>query len=70
MISAEKINKKFDFIFLDFYSVIDEETLPEIVEYSKMSLKLRKSKDSVVMGWWDIHTPDEFKMSFMKFMDN
>jgi len=70
MISAEQIDKKFDFIFLDFYSVIDEDTLPEIMDYIKVARKLKKSSDSIVMPWLDIYTPYEFIQELNKFLEN
>jgi spermidine synthase len=52
-------DKKFDFIFLDFYDVIDEDTLPVIKRVAKKSKKLLKTNGRV-MGWFDPYTPLEF----------
>jgi len=68
MVSAKQIDKKFDFTFLDFYSLIDEETLPEISEYVKLARQLKKNPDSIVMGWFDIYTADEFREEFARLM--
>lgn len=56
-------NKKYDFVFLDFYDRIDEETLPEIrdmVNGCKRVLKV----GGKIMGWLDPHTPEEFVKEF------
>jgi len=44
----------FDFIFLDFYDIIDEDTLPAIE----------------IVGWWDIYTPDEFTTKFFEIFED
>jgi len=54
---------KYDFIFLDFYEIIDEETLPliaDIVNNSKRILNI----NGKIMGWFDPFTPDEFVEEF------
>ena len=70
MISAKRINKKFDFTFLDFYDIIDEDTLPEIIRYIKMARQLKRSSESIVMPWLDIYTPYEFIQELNKFLEN
>lgn len=57
--------RKFDFIFMDFYDRIDEDTLPEIkdmVEGCKRAQIL--AKGGKIMGWFDPYTPDEFTEQF------
>jgi len=56
-------DKKFDFIFLDFYSLIDEDTLPEIETYVKASKRILNSGGEV-MGWFDPSTPVELAREF------
>lgn len=57
--------RKFDFIFMDFYDRIDEDTLPEIkdmVDGCKRSGILADGGE--IMGWFDPYTPDEFVKEF------
>ena len=56
-------DRKFDFIFLDFYSLIDEETLPEIESYMKASARIMKPYGEV-MGWFDPYTPEDLAKKF------
>ncbi len=58
-------NEKFDFIFLDMYSCIDEETLLDIELYVKLSKRILKLGGEIV-GWQDIYTPEEFITEFYK----
>lgn len=53
---AYETKKMFDFIFLDFYDVIDEETLPLIADMVMACNKILKS-DGKMVGWLDQHTP-------------
>lgn len=57
--------RTFDFIFLDFYDRIDEDTLPDIkdmVEGCKRAQIL--AKGGKIMGWFDPYTPNEFTEQF------
>jgi len=54
-----KTNAKYDFIFLDFYSHIDEETMPQIGDMVKAA-KMCLEYDGILMGWFDPYTVDEF----------
>jgi len=56
-------DKAFDFIFMDFYHFIDEEGLPEIETYVKACKRILR-KDGKIVGWFDIHTPEEFVEPF------
>jgi spermidine synthase len=56
-------DERFDFVFLDMYSCIDEDTLPEIEMYVKSSRKVLKTGGEV-MGWFDTSTPPEFAKEF------
>jgi len=56
-------DRKFDFIFLDFYSLIDEDTLPEIETYVEASTRILKYYGEV-MGWFDPYTPEDFAKEF------
>jgi len=56
-------DRKFDFVFVDCYALIDEETLPMIADYSRACEKvLRPNGDAV--GWFDKSTPEEFVGEF------
>lgn len=61
-------NRKFDFIFMDFYDVIDEDTLPEIAD---MVIGCRRvlAKNGKIMGWFDPYTPDEFVEQFYELFE-
>lgn len=52
-------NAKYDFIFLDFYSHIDEETMPQIEDMVKAA-KACLEYDGILIGWFDPYTVDEF----------
>lgn len=56
-------NKKFDFVFLDGWDIIDEDTLPMIADYVKAAKRLLKDGREVV-GWFDKQTPEEFVKPF------
>jgi spermidine synthase len=53
----------YDFIFMDFYKLIDEDTLPVIKDMVAMAKTKLNSKGKVV-GWLDPHTPAEFYEEF------
>jgi hypothetical protein len=61
-------DREFDFIFLDFYKAIDEDTLPEIADMvSAANLRLKSS--GKLMGWLDKHTDGENYNLFMSLFD-
>ncbi len=55
--------KTFDFIFLDFYGAIDEDTLEELQIYIKTSKKILNDGGEI-MGWFDIYTPEDAANEF------
>jgi len=55
--------EKYDFIFMDFYKLIDEDTLPIIRDMVKAGRSKLTSK-GVICGWLDPHTPAEFYEEF------
>lgn len=59
----------FDFIFLDFYSLIDEDTLPQIKVMTKLAYTKLNPYGNVV-GWFDPSTPQEFVDDFFYTMLN
>jgi spermidine synthase len=60
--------RKFDFIFLDFYDIIDEDTLPEIAD---MVIGCRRvlAKGGEIAGWFDPYTPNEFVKQFYSLFE-
>ena len=58
-----RTKNKYDFIFMDFYKHIDEDTLPEI-EDMVTAAKLCLNKGGIISGWLDPHTPLEFYTKF------
>ncbi|KKM84747.1 hypothetical protein LCGC14_1296150, partial [marine sediment metagenome] len=61
-------NEKFDFIFLDFYDIIDEDTLEDIRVYVELSKRILNDGGEIV-GWYDIYTPDDFANKFFKLFN-
>ncbi|KKM61622.1 hypothetical protein LCGC14_1529880 [marine sediment metagenome] len=55
----------FDFIFLDFYDLIDEEILEDIRVYVELS-KRKLNDGGKIVGWYDIYTADDFVDEFFK----
>lgn len=60
--------RKYDFVFLDFYRAIDEDTLPDIED---MVLGARRvlAPGGRIMGWFDKYTPDEHADKFYNLFD-
>lgn len=55
----------FDFIFLDFYDVIDEDTMEDIRVYVELSKRVLNDGGKIV-GWYDIYTPEDLADEFFK----
>lgn len=55
--------RKYDFIFIDNYTIIDEETLPEIEELVIAAAKILNS-DGIISGWYDKYTLERFTVRF------
>jgi spermidine synthase len=53
-------DKKYDFIFMDFYHFIDEDGLPIIEEYVEVCKKRILKEKGKIVGWFDLYTPEEF----------
>jgi predicted methyltransferase len=58
-------SSKYDFIFIDSYTLIDEDTLVDIKAYVSTSKQIL-NKGGVIQAWWDIYTPDEFEGKFFE----
>ena len=65
---AYETNQMFDFIFLDFYDVIDEDTLPIIADMVVACNRILKSNGKMI-GWLDKHTPGDHASVFMSLFD-
>ena len=57
-----------DFIFLDAWSHIDEDTLPFIADLVQAAKHVLK-KDGSVVGWFDPFTPSEFSKTFFEIFE-
>ena len=55
--------RKYDFIFIDFYSHIDEETLPAITDMVNAAKRVL-AKDGTIICWLDKYTPLEYVEPF------
>jgi len=54
---------RYDFIFLDFYDRIDEDTMPLIKDMANGCRKVL-NPGGIAIGWLDPHTPEEFVQEF------
>jgi len=60
---AYQTNRKYDFIFIDCYDRIDEETLPFIADLTRACIRILKPGGRV-MGWLDKYTPEPYYSLF------
>lgn len=60
--------RRYDFVFLDFYKAIDEETLPEI-EDMVQGAKRVLTPSGKIMGWFDKYTPNEEARRFYNLFE-
>jgi spermidine synthase len=60
--------RKYDFVFLDFYRAIDEETMPDI-EDMVLGAKRILAPGGKIMGWFDKYTPDEYTNKFYSLFE-
>ena len=65
---AYETRQVFDFIFLDFYDVIDEETLPLIADMVMGCNKILKNGGKMI-GWLDQHTSSDHSNIFMSLFE-
>ena len=56
---------RYDFVFLDFYDRIDEDTLPIIRDMANGCHRVLRP-GGIALGWLDPHTPEEFVQEFNK----
>jgi hypothetical protein len=61
-------NTQYDFVFVDCYSYIDEDSLPFIADIVAAARKVLKV-DGIVAGWLDNNTPEVFIEYFFKLFN-
>lgn len=57
--------EKYDFIFMDFYKHIDEDTLPTIKDMIAAA-RICLAEDGIISGWLDPYTPMEYIDEFLE----
>ena len=62
---AYQTKKKYDFIFIDCYDRIDEDTLPLIADMHRACLRILKPGGKIV-AWLDKYTPGEHFLEFQR----
>lgn len=60
---AYMTKKRYDFIFVDFYDRIDEDTLPMIEDMVRACNRILKPGAKMI-GWLDKYTPEEYMIEF------
>ncbi len=63
LIYMYQTKERFDFIFIDCYAEIDEDSLPLIADIVHAGRRVLK-KSGTIMGWFDKSTPEEFVTEF------
>jgi spermidine synthase len=66
---AYQTKRKYDFIFIDCYDRIDEDTLPIIADMAQACSRILKS-GGMMLGWIDKYTPEEFYVLFKGIFDH
>lgn len=59
---------KFDFIFMDFYEIVDEDTLPLIKDMVACAKTILRPGGKIV-GWLDPYTPAEYAEEFLNIFN-
>lgn len=62
---AYQTSQRYDFIFIDCYDRIDEETLPMIADITNACSRIL-NRGGLMMGWIDTHTPPQYFDIFQK----
>ena len=60
-------DEKYDFIFFDYYSIIDEDTLELLDIYAKAARKIL-TDDGILLAWFDPYTPKEHADKFFEIL--
>jgi spermidine synthase len=61
-------DRKFDFIFIDFYYLIDEDSIWEITDYIKLCEKVLRKNGEIVV-WIDPFSDEEFLRQILGALD-
>jgi spermidine synthase len=69
LLYAYQTKKMYDFIFLDFYTHIDDETLPEITDMANACRRILKPNGRMV-GWIDPATSGEHYRYFIRIVED
>lgn len=69
LIYLYETKRKYDFVFIDCYSHIDDETLPQIKDMVYASKKIL-AKDGIILCWFDKYTPNEYVQGFFDLFDS
>lgn len=62
---AYRTSRLYDFIFIDCYDVIDEDTIPLIADMINANSRILKPNGAMI-GWLDKHTPEPYASAFME----
>ena len=65
---AYQTNQRYDFIFIDCYDRIDEDSLPLIADMTNACARILTRKGRM-MGWVDKYTPEPYYSTFVKIFD-
>jgi len=65
---AYQTKKRYDFIFIDCYDRIDEETLPLIADMIQACSRLL-NRNGRMLGWLDKHTPEPYFSIFQQLFE-
>jgi len=65
---AYQTNQRYDFIFIDCYDRIDEDTLPIIADMTNACSRIL-TRTGRMMGWVDKHTPEPYYSVFVNIFN-
>lgn len=65
---AYQTNQRYDFIFIDCYDRIDEDTLPLIADMTNACSRIL-TRTGRMMGWVDKHTPEPYYSVFVNIFN-
>lgn len=68
LIYAYKTKRRYDFIFIDCYDRIDEDTLPIIADMYKACSRILKPEGRII-AWLDNATPGEYFLEFQNIIN-
>lgn len=63
LIYMYETKQRFDFIFIDCYDRVDEDTLPLIADMAYAAKRII-TKNGKILGWFDNNTPERFVETF------